>query len=221
MSKDVVITLEFRLPPSSRSDEMFDGHGRLAIQPRGLALKSIDVIVPHDDLARFLKAGRSLERRRVAGVSGTVDRAKRWPTDVGRAFDGVGRDNMWRAADSLRDESSRWWQPGSRSGAAGDFPRPFMAALGQYMSHHIGLNIFHPGVRITRVACGGFVISEDRVKVFSPPSSPTAEDGGRKAMAEQTTVWSLVGDLVCRANGPYTALGGVLVGHDSWEGSMG
>ncbi|KAH8846436.1 hypothetical protein MCOR07_009312 [Pyricularia oryzae] len=47
--------------------------------------------------------------------------------------------------------------------------RPFTAALKSYLQAHIALDMDHPAVLLTKVACGGFVISEGRLKLFEPP----------------------------------------------------
>ena len=40
-----------------------------------------------------------------------------------------------------------------------------MEALAHHLDHHMALNLFHPGVRVTQVSCGGFVLSQSRIKV--------------------------------------------------------
>lgn len=44
---------------------------------------------------------------------------------------------------------------------------PFTRALALYLEHHIALDIFHPGVAVIKIACAGFVLSENRVKIFA------------------------------------------------------
>ncbi|KAI6347300.1 hypothetical protein MCOR25_010916 [Pyricularia grisea] len=47
--------------------------------------------------------------------------------------------------------------------------RPFTAALKSYLQAHLALDMDHPTVVLVKVACGGFVISEGRLKLFEPP----------------------------------------------------
>lgn len=48
---------------------------------------------------------------------------------------------------------------------------PFTNALAFYVKTHLGLDMAHPAVSVVRVACGGFVLSSSRLKIFEPPGS--------------------------------------------------
>lgn len=46
---------------------------------------------------------------------------------------------------------------------------PFMAALLQYASSHLAMNLSHPDLKIAKIACGAFVLgAEGKVKIFDP-----------------------------------------------------
>jgi len=72
---------------------------------------------------------------------------------------------------------------------------PFTDALAHYLKQHLAMDISHPGVRVARVASGGFVLSEGRLKMFASPDGTIATSSHRAA------VQRLVGDLVNRAKG--------------------
>ncbi len=44
---------------------------------------------------------------------------------------------------------------------------------------HLALNIFHPGVRITKTACSGYVMTEGRLKISTPASRTSVLAGLR------------------------------------------
>ena len=79
-----------------------------------------------------------------------------------------------------------------RRGVA-DARRPFSTAVARYIQHQLALDMSHPGVRITRIASGGFVLSEGRLKIFALP------DGTIATSTHLDAVKRLVGDLVYRA----------------------
>ena len=61
------------------------------------------------------------------------------------------------------------------------------------MSEHLAVNLFHPGVRVVKIACGGFSMSESRLKVFAPVDSQDGESGVAK---HKSAVLELLGALV-------------------------
>jgi len=142
LAKDAVLTLGFDLGQSAGSltaisstaenDESGD---------EGLGIKAVDIIIPHEDLRRFLRSGQAL---------------------------------------------------GANSDGA---DRPFTDAVALYVKHHLALDMFHPGIRITRVACGGFVLSTGRLKIFRP-SDETSDES-----PQYLAVRRLLGELVRRAKG--------------------
>ena len=52
--------------------------------------------------------------------------------------------------------------------------KPFTTALSYYLKHHLGLDPFDSAIGIVRVACGGFVLSTNRLKVLLPPGSASS-----------------------------------------------
>ena len=74
---------------------------------------------------------------------------------------------------------------------------PFSYALACYVKHHLALDMAHPAVTIVRIACGGFVLAESRLKLFSTPDSSRDLHSAR----HRATVSQLLGALVVRAAG--------------------
>ncbi|KAK8080820.1 hypothetical protein PG997_008638 [Apiospora hydei] len=140
---------------------------------KSLGLKAIDIIVPAEEVRRFIRTGQQATQDREDEASGHNKRKGK--RKAGEQPTG-GKDNEgweWRQA---QDE---------------EMHEPFTEALGLYLDRHLALNMFHPSVRILRIACEGFVLSEGgRIKVFMPP----AEDGSKSA-------WKLLDGLVERARG--------------------
>lgn len=167
LAKDMVLTLGFYIPPAVTSD------GTDEQPPDGLGIKSIDIIIPAEELKRFTKEGRALTNPRSINKTGLTqgyqdDPRKRKKLAGGKADEGWG------------------WVDGQ-----GEHEEAFLHALGAYLEEHLALNLFHPGVRVTKIACGGFVLSEGRVKVFVPP-------GDDEEVFEP--VKHLIGDLIASAN---------------------
>ncbi|KAK1624471.1 kinetochore complex Sim4 subunit Fta1-domain-containing protein [Colletotrichum phormii] len=167
LAKDMVLTLGFYIPPAVTSD------GTDEQPPDGLGIKSIDIIIPAEELKRFTKEGRALTNPTLTNKTGLTqgyqdDPRKRKKLAGGKADEGWG------------------WVDGE-----GDQQEAFLHALGAYLEKHLALNLFHPGVRVTKIACGGFVLSEGRVKVFVPP-------GDDDEVFEP--VRSLISDLIASAN---------------------
>ena len=71
----------------------------------------------------------------------------------------------WRAAGAPRNPSS----PPAPSSPH----HPFAEALRAYLDRHLALDLFHPGVRVLKIAGDGFSLAEGRVKLFRP-ASPAA-----------------------------------------------
>ena len=62
---------------------------------------------------------------------------------------------------------------------------PFTAGLARYLQHHLALDMHHGAVQVVRISCGGFVLSEGRLKLFKPSAGGSdGEDGGRSNEAE-------------------------------------
>lgn len=211
MAKDVMVTLGFYTPsvlaeqqqqPSKGvdpNDEAAADGGSKASET-SLGVKTIDITVPLPDLRRFIKAGKA------------HDAATRLEGDAD-GYSPLAR----RRLGGNKDEESWTWR-GSNNNNNNARPQPFTEALAAYMRHHLALDMFHPAVRVTRVACGGFVLSEGRVKLFGVPPPTTEEDGEsgrlvRDALSDglQRGLWAVLGGLVERAQ--VTSLVG-LVGED-------
>ncbi|KAB5540592.1 kinetochore complex Sim4 subunit Fta1-domain-containing protein [Coniochaeta sp. 2T2.1] len=149
-SKDVVITLGFLLPASDGDNYeqgLYD-----------LGLKSIDVIISHSDLYRFRREGTKSKHRDAAAGSkrkfAFADHVAKRRRKDGHVL-GEGWD--WRHKGG-RDSATA-------SGTAASYP--LTEALGTYFEEHMALNLFDPKTKIVKVACGGFVMSEGRLKLFS------------------------------------------------------
>jgi hypothetical protein len=77
--------------------------------------------------------------------------------------------------------------------------QPFTEALGLYLDQHLGLNLFHPGTRVTKIACGEFAMSESRLKFFAPAdlgNNGSGSDGSPSLVGQRGAVWELLRDLV-------------------------
>lgn len=81
-------------------------------------------------------------------------------------------------------------QPKGRRAPLVQTSHPFTDALAAYLDHHLALDIKHPAVRILRVTCDGFVLSEGRVKILA------AGDGRARKAAS-----ALLSGLVYKAKG--------------------
>lgn len=172
--------------------------------PKTLGLKAIDIIVPAEEVRRFLRAGQQAIQDRDAEASGNNKRkgkrkAGEQSPDTGDADKLTMSPSRRRKLAGGRDDEGWTWrspegddedQAASTTSTSMLLKEPFTEALGMYLDQHLALNMFHPVVRILRIACEGFVLSEGRIKVFRPP----LEDGSRSA-------WRLLDGLVERAKG--------------------
>lgn len=178
-----------------------DGHDDDAPEASetALGLKSIDVIVPNADLLRFFNAGRAYVARKDAPPDQARHKRKRAGAESREPFTEAKRRKLggdkheegwtWRRWPAASEHS------GSRVGSA--LPQPFIEALAQYLQQHLALDMFHPAVRISKIACGGFVLSEGRVKIFGTPPSVGANDGIPDA--RQMATWGVLGELLEKA----------------------
>ncbi|KAI0450048.1 kinetochore complex Sim4 subunit Fta1-domain-containing protein [Xylaria acuta] len=225
LSKDVALTLGFHLEPPlssktgrggvSETDEENEQHPPPL--PVVLGLKTIDVVVPAEEVRRFLRAGR----RAIAEPDSSSDNTttnknprKRRPSAPSSSAEEGEKDRLRRRKlGGGRDEEGWWWVisqssetpnlTGSDTDANPDvFPQPFTTALATYLSHHLALDLFHPGVRVLRVVCDAFALSEGRVKVFAPRGhggGGGAGGGGGGGGSEEVEVF--VRDLIRLAKG--------------------
>lgn len=176
LAKDLVVSLGFYVPQPERETA---ASGQVAVEEGGaadssthLGLKSVDVIIPASELRRFVAAGRRLagtQKPRAATGWGWEDDSKERQRLAGRLYE---EGWEWRTATAAGDD-----------GVAEPGEQPFTEALGCYLNAHLGLNLFHPGVRIIKIACGGFVMSEGRLKLFGPAEGE-AGDRQRGAASE-------------------------------------
>ncbi|KAK4097868.1 hypothetical protein N658DRAFT_499957 [Parathielavia hyrcaniae] len=177
LARDVVLSLGFHAPPPEKSSSTAPDGVETAGQQH-LGLKAIDVIVPAGELRRFVAAGKRLA---ATGNQQAFSSSKvlkwGWEDDVRKRRTLAGR---------LYEEGWEW-----RMGAREGEDQPFTEALGCYLKEHLGLDMFHPGVRVVKIACGGFAMSENRLKVFAP-----AAEGG---LALRGAVLQFLGGLVAKA----------------------
>ncbi|KAI5919167.1 kinetochore complex Sim4 subunit Fta1-domain-containing protein [Camillea tinctor] len=220
-TKDAALTLGFYIPDEQQlqqqqqsppADDAEDtamektgsgGGNSSGQQELRLGLKSIDVIVPAEQVQRFARAGRSI-------VSNNPSHRKRGPTPADDDDDedkerqrrrklAGGREEegwAWRR-QRQRDPKEKKKQSGEKGGEEeedrdeDDQDQPFAEALAAYLDAHLALDLFHPGVRVLRVACDAFALSSGgRVKVFASSSSTSGAN-----------TWTFVKDLVACAQG--------------------
>jgi hypothetical protein len=183
LNKDVALTLGFHLEA--------EDHGRQGEQVH-LGLKTIDVIVPAEEVRRLLRVGNTPES--ISNGGGKTRLADNPVTEQEKA--------RRRRLGGGKDEEGWAWREALRRNEDDDddndelntFDQPFTDALAHYIDHHLALDMFHPGVRVLRVVCDAFALSEGRMKVFAPPSRSQA--GG-----ETHAVETFIRDLVRRAQG--------------------
>lgn len=217
-AKDVVLTLGFYPPtvmqcrrrmrqgPRHRQPDMAQvkqAGGDEDDAPEALettsGLKSIDVIVPSADLLRFITAGRAHELGKDAPPNQARGKRKRTGAESRDPYIEAKRRRLggdkdeegwtWRRSPATSEPFGSMLDPGP--------PQPFTETLAQYLQQHLALDMFHPAVRISKIACGGFVLSEGRVKIFGTPPSVGADDG--TSDAKQRATWGVLGGLLERA----------------------
>ncbi|KAI1163779.1 kinetochore complex Sim4 subunit Fta1-domain-containing protein [Nemania serpens] len=260
MNRDVALTLGFHLEPPTvppaaswirpTSDVELTGGGRAEDRRGGagerekekeisphkekqkqLGLKTIDVVVPADEVRRFLRVGKKNDNNTSdSGVDGGRGRGKgvKRPADATRREEEEEEERLRRRRrlGGGRDEEGWWWREirgrghtardqdqdsdiavddrtGTETGTGTDtFPQPFTNALATYLSHHLALDIYHPGVRVLRVVCDAFALSEGRMKVFVPPSSSSSSRDRDREGDGDVAVETFMRDLVRGAQGP-------------------
>lgn len=186
-AKDVVLALGFSLPTPAAPDRETDG-------PRtaDLGLKSIDVIISARELHKFCDVGTRIKR---SETDGTLKRKFAWEEDTAkrRRVEGHFLEEGWEW------RSKEAYQTMTAGGRGPSYP--FTEALGIYFDEHLALNLFDPRTKITKIACGGFVMSEARLKLFSPVETDSTDGGtGRVAQADHLcAVVDCLGDLLDRA----------------------
>ncbi|KAF9880170.1 hypothetical protein CkaCkLH20_02124 [Colletotrichum karsti] len=146
LAKDLVLTLGFYIPPAALED------GENDLPAEGLGIKSIEVVILADDLERFAKEGRT-------PANDTTTKRKAFT----QGYENDARKRK-RLAGGKSDEGWGWRHDGNQQDQ-----QLFLNAVGTYLDKHLALNLFHPGVRITKVSCGGFVLAEGRFRLHTPP----------------------------------------------------
>ncbi|TGJ82516.1 hypothetical protein E0Z10_g6247 [Xylaria hypoxylon] len=203
LNKDVALTLGFHLEPAT--DATITGlardeqHGLK--KPALLGLKTIDVVVPAEESRRFLRVGKrstaDSSSIKLGSRKRRADTTKQEEERLRRRRLGGGKDEegwMWRESpqqdqtqgqDQDNDNDSDWLET---------FAQPFTNALSHYLNHHLAIDMTHPGVRVLRVVCDAFALSETRMKVFAPR-------GSEHSNAADVAVNTFLRDLIRRAQG--------------------
>ncbi|RYP51085.1 hypothetical protein DL768_003529 [Monosporascus sp. mg162] len=252
--KDVTMTLGFHLEPAPNKGDTREeegGKGAKGTVPQ-LGLKALEVVIPPEEVVRFLRAGEKIKNRAghsdressVAAGQGQKQTVTRHKTSTittdNNNYNKRKSDNAFPLGDytesyrrlrrklaggrddegwEWRNPPESWSNPDSpavdETGAGGGQQRqeqqqPFTEALASYLSAHLALDLFHPGVRVQRIVCAGFVVAEGgRVRISGPRSrvtvATTAHDAdGADADAGvdgDGLVWSMVTELVRKAKG--------------------
>ncbi|KAH6609845.1 siroheme synthase [Trichoderma cornu-damae] len=152
----LVLTLAFNAPLTDKGREAVldldgdpdgdDEGGGEAAEP---GLRTMEISISASDLRRFLRAGKALQKSNQATAS-TVSSTASWEHDD--------RERR-RLAGPHTDDGWGWLKSKERPAY------PLMEALANHLNHHMALNLFHPSVRVTQVSCGGFVLSQSRIKI--------------------------------------------------------
>ncbi|KAL7794386.1 kinetochore complex Sim4 subunit Fta1 domain-containing protein [Trichoderma ceciliae] len=186
---DLVLTLAFNAPLADKGraavlnlggnpDDDDDYEDDEAAEP---GLRTMEISVSASDLRRFLSAGKALQKSKRAAPN-TASNTASWEHDD--------RERR-RLAGPHMDDGWGWLK--NKEGPA----YPLMEALANHLKHHMALNLFHPGTRVTQVSCGGFVLSQSRIKIAK--SGDVTEDLSRAA-------WMFVTLLGERVQGDRMAL---------------
>lgn len=209
-AKDVVLTLGFYKPAvlqdqnhqkevaeADQADGDDDEHPEAQVSTVGV--KAIDIIIPNADLRRFFRAGKMYESKREVQLKQSHNKNAYADEHLPNNFDDAKRRRLGGNKDEEGWTWRRWESPSKKSYSENELirPQPFIEALAQYVRKHLALDMFHPAVRVTKIACGGFVLSEGRVKIFGIPPSSESEDG--LSDTKQRAVWSVLDNLLERA----------------------
>lgn len=160
---------------------------------RAVGIKSIDIIIPHAELRQFVRTGRRYDAAAAAAA------AARNPSQQHDENDHDYSARKRRHLGGDKDEEGWTWREQQQHRQ--QQKQPFMEALAQYLRAHLALDLFHPAVRVIKIACGGFVMSGGRVKIFGVPPRQEA-DGGRDGLSDarrQRAVWAVYEGLGERA----------------------
>ncbi|KAL7801258.1 kinetochore complex Sim4 subunit Fta1 domain-containing protein [Trichoderma aethiopicum] len=157
---DLVLTLAFNAPVTDKGREAVlpssgdlgddDEEENKATEP---GLRSMEISVSASDLRRFLRAGKALQKSKRA--------ASHTASSVSSNKDSWEHDDRERRRLAGPHIDDGWGWLKNKDGP----PYPLMEALAHHLDHHMALNLFHPGVRVTQISCGGFVLSQSRIKI--------------------------------------------------------
>ncbi len=194
LAKDAVLSLGFYLEPptpaaatgrpSEQDNATADQDDEL--QPPGL--RSIDIIIPAAELQKFVAAGKQTAKTQSKQVGSSAGWG--WEKDLKQRRLLAGR---------LGEEGWEWRLPTGPGQAGSGSLQPFTEVLACYLKEHLGLNLFHPGVRVTKIACGGFAMSEMRLKMFAPADDGATQGSGSSLLGQRGAVLELLGGLVEKA----------------------
>ncbi|KAL2107600.1 hypothetical protein VUR80DRAFT_5016 [Thermomyces stellatus] len=165
--KDIVLTLGFSLPQLQEPTPEDDDEEEQTNVPVGI--RSMDVAISPGDVQKFLEAGEAMAQER------EQTNPRPWTGDA--------KTRKWLAGGN--DDDGWAWKTASEAS------QPFVDAVARYLDNHLALNLFHPCVKVIKVATPGFVLTESRVKVFG-----TEEAGAVRA---------LLGHVTARSRGPELA----------------
>ncbi|UKZ61737.1 uncharacterized protein TrAtP1_002994 [Trichoderma atroviride] len=166
---DLVLTLAFNAPvtdPGREAVLRLDGdldEDEDEVEATEPGLRSMEISISASDLRRFLRAGKALQKSKQTTSN----------TDAGTALWERDDRERRRLAGSHTDDGWGWLK--NKDGSE----YPLMEALASHLNHHMALNLFHPGVRVIQVSCGGFVLSQSRVKIVK--SGDVTDDLSRAA----------------------------------------
>ncbi|KAI0429451.1 kinetochore complex Sim4 subunit Fta1-domain-containing protein [Xylaria sp. FL1042] len=216
LNKDVALTLGFHLEPSPTvTDTIVRGpapdtqqkpHGPQ--KPVALGLKTIDVVVPSEEVRRFLRVGEKLamdtidaDKGKGSGIGsrkrpmGTIDTERE---RLRRRRLGGGKDEegwAWRGQQDPDPEDN------TKDDGTETFAQPFTNALSRYLDHHLALDVTHPSVHVLRVVCDAFALSENRMKVFTPRGGGGGGGRDENTDAPSLAIDTFLRNLIRRAQG--------------------
>ncbi|KAH8163133.1 hypothetical protein CIB48_g5117 [Xylaria polymorpha] len=143
LSKDVALTLGFHLePPAISAAAAAADEPQPAAPPVSLGLKTIDIVVPASEVHRFLRAGR------ITTDAKPKKRPHHSDSSSSPSEERIRRRRRRKLGGGL-DEEGWWWMTTPNitesESESETLPQPFTAALATYLSHHMALDLFHPG----------------------------------------------------------------------------
>ncbi|KAI0508869.1 kinetochore complex Sim4 subunit Fta1-domain-containing protein [Xylaria bambusicola] len=203
LDKDIALTLGFHLEPmtdtaiaGSEAQQKAHDHSK----PTALGLKTIDIVVPSEEIRRFLRVGKKTitdpsngkdqtgSKKRPATSSAQEQEKERLRR---RRLGGSKDEEGWAWRESPREQDQETIADND-DGIPETFSQPFTDALSHYLDHHLALDMTHPGVRVLRVVCDAFALSDTRVKVFAPRGGRGDDNNTHGDLAIDTFLRSLV-----------------------------